>query len=140
MPLYLYRCPTCDAKREILKKIADIDRAETCTCGSAMNRSVTAPMVRGDYPPYQCPITGNWIEGRRAHEENLQKHGCRVLEEGETERAMQAAKERDEALFEQIGETAARLTASLPPEKQERLAAELDSGLDLSVQRSTPTF
>lgn len=42
-----------------------------------------APMVIGDFTPYDCPITGKMIEGRRAHEENLKRHDCRILEPGE---------------------------------------------------------
>ncbi|MBF0157489.1 MAG: hypothetical protein HQL57_09930 [Magnetococcales bacterium] len=45
---------------------------------------VLAPAVRSDYAPYDCPITGQVIEGRRAHRENLARHGCRLLEAGES--------------------------------------------------------
>ena len=34
------------------------------------------PMVIGDTPGYQSPVTGEWIEGRRARRYDLQKHGC----------------------------------------------------------------
>lgn len=41
--------------------------------------------IVSDYEGYSCPITGNWIEGKSSHRENLKKHGCRVFEPGELE-------------------------------------------------------
>lgn len=138
MPLYAYKCPVCAAQRDILKPIAEIDRTEHChKCDFAMNRQVCAPRVIPDYPGYECPVSGKWIEGRRAHEENLARTGCRIYEPGETQQAMARAKAEEEALFERVGETAAKAVAQLPPEKQERLACELDSGVDLSYDRAT---
>ncbi len=140
MPVYLYRCPTCNAQRDIVKKLAEIDNEENCLrCGFAMNRQIVAPMLRPDYEPYKCPITGDLIQGRRQHEENLRKHGCRVLEQGEAQEATRTREARDEAFFESVGETAARLVANMPAEKQERLANEIDAGIGLAVERSTPT-
>ncbi len=43
------------------------------------------PRVSGDFAAYDCPITGKSIEGRVAHEENLKRHDCRILESGEKE-------------------------------------------------------
>lgn len=34
------------------------------------------PMTFGDYEGYQSPITGDWIEGRRARQYDMEKHGC----------------------------------------------------------------
>lgn len=41
--------------------------------------------IARDYEAYECPVTGNMIEGRSAHRENLKQHGCRVFEPGERE-------------------------------------------------------
>ena len=46
---------------------------------------VSGPYIQGDYEPYECPITGNIIDGKREHAQNLEKHGCRVHEKGEFE-------------------------------------------------------
>lgn len=141
MPIYAYKCPVCTRARDIVKKIADLDRVENCGhCGFAMNRQVTLPMVRPDYPAYDCPITGKRIEGRVAHEANLRLHGCRLREEGETAEAIRRKAQEEEAFLEAVGETAARCVANMPPEKQERLANELDAGIGLSVERSTPSI
>ena len=53
---------------------------------------------------------------------------------------MAAAKAQEESFLESVGETAARFVAQLPSDKQERLAAEIDAGVGLSVERSTPTL
>ena len=136
MPLYVYKCPKCGGGVEIIKRLADLDRVECCEhCSTSMERKLTAPAVIGDYAPYTCPITGKLIEGRRAHEENLKRHGCRVLEPGESRDATKAREAESEALLESIGETAAATVAALPARKQEQLANELAGGADLSVDR-----
>lgn len=58
------------------------------------------PQVAGDYAGYTCPITGKWIEGRAAHEENLKRHGCRVAEKGE-DRDNARERARQDRVFEQ---------------------------------------
>lgn len=137
MPLYTYQCPTCSGKRQIFRKIAARDERLDCgKCGFQMNRTIEAPFVRGDYQGYTCPITEKWIEGRRAHEENLKTHGCRVLEPGEKE-GNERRRAADEAAFEErVGETAAALVANLPSDKKEKLAAELDAGINATVTRT----
>lgn len=137
MPIYTYKCPVCARKRDIFKPIAELDRVENClNCGFAMNRQLSAPMVKGDYPGYACPITGKWIEGRRAHEENLKKHSCRVLEAGETEGAKRAHAAADVALEASVESTVEEFVETLPTEKKERLAAEIQSGLDVQFTRN----
>lgn len=46
-------------------------------------RRPAGPAVLPDYAAYDCPITGDMVEGRAAHRENLKAHGCRVMERGE---------------------------------------------------------
>ena len=41
------------------------------------------PFVRGDLPGYRSPVTGRWIEGRRARREDLAATGCRAVDPGE---------------------------------------------------------
>jgi len=137
MPIYRYKCPTCNRQREVFRKLAEIDDLITCLEDSfPMHRQICAPAVRGDYPGYDCPITGKWIEGKRAHQENLKLHGCRVLEPGETDQ-FKRRKAAEEAAFDsQIEETAAQLVTALPTEKREQLAAELDNGLDVEFTRT----
>lgn len=141
MPMYSYKCPVCSAGRDILKPIAEIDRTEHChKCNFAMNRQVVAPRVRPDLPGYACPVTGAWIEGRRQHEENLARTGCRLLEPGESDTAMRKRREADEQFLETVAETAVAEVHNMPAVKREKLCAELEGGLGLAVERSTPNL
>ena len=35
-----------------------------------------APTTRGDLSGYQSPVTGEWIDGRRARQYDLEKNNC----------------------------------------------------------------
>lgn len=138
MPLYVYQCLDCNQRQNVFKKLAQLDRLEVCgSCESLapMRRVVTAAAVVGDYQAYDCPITGNRIEGRRAHEENLKKHGCRVYEPGETEQ-LKRRKADEEARFDQsIEATVDEFITTAPTEKREALAAAEQMGLTAEITR-----
>lgn len=139
MPMYTYLCNSCHRKQPVFKRIADLDEPEQCAVceHETMQRIIEAPAVRGDYAGYECPVTGIWIEGRRAHEENLKKHGCRVLESGETQAAAAFRAKQQEDLEESIASTAEQIVETLPARKREQLAAELEAGLDISFERQS---
>lgn len=85
-----------------------------------------APMiVRAATYQYQCPITGKDINGKRDHEANLARHGCRVLESGEAEdaqrRRKQAAADFDRALDTGID----KIIDGMGHDKRESLVKEL---------------
>ena len=44
-----------------------------------------APKVFGDIPGYESPVSGKWVEGRRARREDLKRTGCRPYEGRESE-------------------------------------------------------
>lgn len=130
MPLYDYQCRDCSSQFELFHKIADLDLAHECEkCGSENTfRVLTPTRISADYPGYQCPISGKWIEGKKAHRENLAKHDCRVLETGETEMAMKRKKAMNEANDAMIEAAAVRAIEALPQQKLEILAGELQHG------------
>lgn len=138
MPVYSYFCPQCGIHYSIYKRLADYQRPEACgQCPDApqLTSYIVPPAVVGDYPPYDCPITGKRIEGRRAHEENLRRHGCRVLEPGETE-AFRRGQEQAEATFDRaVDATVEEFIEKLPSDKKERLANEVATGFDVIVER-----
>lgn len=140
MPTYVYKCPTCEKMPDVIKPLALIDRVEQCDeCLLVMSRVICAPIVRGDYAGYCCPVSGDWIEGKRAHQENLKKHGCRVQEPGEKE-AFIKQKARDEAEFDaKIEATAEEFVEKLPESKKAQLYNELSAGADVALSRSTVT-
>lgn len=39
-------------------------------------RELQVPRVYGDTPGYRSPVTGEWIEGRRARRYDMEKHNC----------------------------------------------------------------
>lgn len=137
MPMYAYRCGKCGTSQDVFKPIRDLDLPEPCErCETPMDRMLCAPMVRPDYPGYSCPITGDWIEGRRAHEENLKKHGCRVYEPGELS-DHQAHRAAEDAAFDAAVEaTVEEFVEKLPARKREQLAIELENGADVGVVRA----
>lgn len=137
MPTYSYACPACFQRYEVFKKLADYRRAEQCDfCLRDLERVLEAPVVRGDYEAYDCPITGKRIEGRRAHQENLKQHGCRVLEAGETE-AYQRERAAGEAAFDrQIDSTVEEFYEKLPTAKRAQLAHEVSAGADVIYKRT----
>lgn len=77
--------------------------------------SGSAAQISEDYKGYTCPITGDWVEGRRAHRENLKKHGCRVFEKGEREHyEKNHAKEHDLQLDKSAAKLAEIIVSRLP--------------------------
>ena len=100
-----------------------------------MERRLCAPRVVSDYAGYQCPVTGGWVEGRRAHEENLKRHGCRVLESGETEAFRKSRVQEEAKLDREVDATVEQFYETLPTEKREALATAVQSGLDVSIDR-----
>ena len=92
-------------------KIADLEHVGVgCRCGEKMERQVTVPHIFGDFAGYECPVTGRWVEGRRQHEDNLKRTGCRLLEPGETEQYVRDKGNRQKELDKAV-ETAVQTTA-----------------------------
>ncbi len=59
------------------------------------DRSISAgPMVVPDLPGYVSPVTGEWVEGRRARRNDLKKSGCRPYE-GREQEMKEAARQRE---------------------------------------------
>lgn len=136
MPTYSYQCPECDRSRDIIKSLALLNREERCeACEAPMDRRLCAPAVAPDLSGYTCPITDKWIEGRRAHTENLKRHGCRVYEAGETDQVRRSRAKEEQAEERSVEETVERFYDALPTVKREQLAQEVASGVDLVVER-----
>lgn len=138
MPSYQYRCKQCEKQFDRVLPMSQYNRPQDCgLCGAVMEKIITAPpAVRGDYASYSCPVTGKPIDGRKAHEDNLRRTGCRILEPGESQDAANFRTHQSNALEESIADTAARFVEALPAQKREKLAGELDSGLDVSISRT----
>lgn len=107
MPVYVYKCTECATKFDRFLKLAQFNEPQTCKCGGKAERQIVAPFIAPDYAPYDCPITGKRIEGRKEHEANLAAHGCRLLEPGETAQARAKAQMEETSLEDKLAESAA---------------------------------
>ena len=136
MPSYDYACPSCRKPFTVFRAMKHYrDPAYCPDCSTEGNRVISAPAVVGDFAGYECPVSGAWIEGRRAHEENLKRTGCRVYEPGETE-AFKQRKAQQEAAFDTlIEDSVGEAIAQLPAEKKLALAQEFEQGVDATVVR-----
>ena len=135
MPLYSYKCKCGEEFTQFLK-LAELEKEIHChICHEVATRVISAPMVIGDYQPYDCPITGKRIEGRKAHEENLKRHGCRVYEVGETEAFRRKKAEEDSRLERSIAESVEKSIESMPSDKVAKLAKEVESGVNINYSR-----
>lgn len=126
MPLYDFE-GACRHKFTLFRKIAERDAPARCPhCGETqVERRISAPRIAPDYAGYTCPITGDWVEGRKAHQENLRKHGCRLKEPGEFEEAQRRRAQSEAELEARIDATIEAEIHAMPAEKREALASDL---------------
>lgn len=97
------------------------DRAKNCIVDKATGNPAPLPAefipprihLALDYRPYRCPVTGKPVEGRRAHQENLKRTGCRVLEKGEKEHNMRERAESDRKLERTVSDAVDRTASEL---------------------------
>lgn len=137
MPLYDYKCKCGETFRRFLH-LREYREPQHCDiCGEVAEKVLSAPMVRPDYAGYECPVTGKFIEGRRAHAENLKRTGCRLFEPGETQEMLRRKAAEDDAFCERIADSAAAMAESLPTKKKEQLGRELESGAAVGFERKT---
>lgn len=82
-----------------------------------------APLVFGDLPSYQSPVTGLWVDGRVARREDLKRTGCRPYE-GLDQEKKEAARQQayqEQKLDQTVHEAVSRTFYQMPPEKREIL-------------------
>ncbi len=81
-----------------------------------------APFVQPDLPGYESPVTGKWVEGRKARREDLKRTNSRPWEGIEAERK-EAAKYRAEQdrKTDQLAERIAHRMWAEAPERYRKL-------------------
>ena len=138
MPLYDFRCSE-GHRFERFVPLEKFEEQQICSCHAPAQRLISAPMFNVDSTGYNCPVTGDWIGSKHQHRENLAKHGCRVLESGETDAAAVYRAKEDAKLDKLIEDHVEREFEGFSSDKKEQLHNELINGkLDLAVERSTP--
>ena len=78
------------------------------------------PMIFGDTPGYQSPVTGLWVEGKVARREDLKRTRSRPWEgrEQELKEAARHTAYADQKLDASLTKTASEVFYQLPPEKR----------------------
>lgn len=113
MPVYEYRCTRCGLPFDEFKKMADYKEPAVHKCGGLGERKISKPMISVDYPAYESPVSGRIISGKKEHEAELARTGCRLLEPGESrdfekrqlDKEVQFDKMLDNALGEVLTQT-----------------------------------
>jgi hypothetical protein len=85
-------------------------------------RSAALHFIQPDLPGYESPITGQWIEGRKARREDLRRHNCRPWEglDQEKREAAKVQAERERGL-DQLAEKIAHRGWAEAPERVRRM-------------------
>ena len=79
-----------------------------------------APLIFGDLPGYQSPVTGLWVEGRVQRREDLKRTGSRPWE-GMTQERKEADRQKqymNQHVENSLHENAMRSYHELPPSKR----------------------
>lgn len=123
-----YKCPACC--RETFGGKAPFCHGATMEYmgdWSMESKQITAAPMIGSAATYQykCPITGKDINGKRDHEANLQRHGCRLLENGEAEDAARRRKSAAAELDRKLDQGIDRIIDGMGHDKREALVNEV---------------
>lgn len=86
------------------------------------------------FEPYESPTTGRWITSKAQRREDMKSSGCvdyepSMKQEMERKRIAEDA-ELDRKIDSHIEET----IYNMPARNRERLAAEIDSGVDIEIK------
>lgn len=74
--------------------------------------------VQPDTPGYESPITGLWVEGRRARRDDLARHGCRPWEGLQVEKREAAKVQAEhERKLDHLAEKMAHIAWAQAPER-----------------------
>jgi putative FmdB family regulatory protein len=134
MPIYVFACAKGHRFDRYLK-LAEYDTPQRCECGESAVRQVVAPMVMPDIPAYQSPVTGQWVNSRAQRREDLRRHDCVEYEPSMKDHALRQRAQEDAALEASVEQTVEREIALMPTRKREKLAAEMDAGVDVELTR-----
>jgi len=137
MPLHDFRCERGHTTEEFVQQGVD---EIVCPCGfPATKVFLTPPMgfVQADIC-YDSPIDGRPITTRHARDEDLARNGC-VPYDPEMKTDYTRRIEREERELESaVDKTVDEALTNMPARKREKLQAELEGGMDVDMERTTP--
>lgn len=139
MPLHDYRCPAGHTFSQYCK-VADLSVPVICATHGARAERVflRAPFGQVDIQAYQSPIDDRPITSRRERKEDLKRAGCIEWEPGIEQDLNRRRAEEERQFDSSIERTADEIITNWPVQKRERLAAEMDHGLDVEITRTAP--
>jgi putative FmdB family regulatory protein len=82
MPMYSYKCSSCEFILDDMSSIARRNDARKCPeCGGEMALKIVPPMLNpvlggGSFPGYECPVTGEFVTSRKRRKEIFKEHDC----------------------------------------------------------------
>lgn len=122
MPVYAYGCSVCGREEDAFRTVDARHDGPAC-CRKAMKLEIRPAYAQPDLPGYVSPVTGEWVDGRKARREDLKRTGSRPWEGMEAEKA-EARRQRayEERKFDRrLEEVARRTYHQLPPSKRRLL-------------------
>ena len=135
MPLYDFRCQS-GHKFEKFVPLKDFDMVQYCACGAAANRLISRVAIAVEAVEYQCPVTGEPILSKRAHENNLRKHNCILAEPGYEDDINSRRAAKDAEFEKTIDDFVEKEWDSYSSDKREALAKDLMAGADVVIERN----
>lgn len=130
MPTYSYECQSCEYQGEFFASMDDCRRSPACEeCGKETKRVIlSAPMGYVHFPAagghgYVSPVSGKFIETKRARIDDLKRTGSRPYEGREQEEKVAKKYREDEQRKsdDRIGESVKEMFHQLPPRKRKLL-------------------
>lgn len=117
MPIYDYACQQCGNQETGYRRIDDRHNGPVC-CAATMQMQISPHMVMPDLPGYESPVTGKWIEGRVARQEDLRRSGCRPYELGEKQEFIKQKKASEKANDAKLYDAIAKTYYNMPEQKR----------------------
>ena len=135
MPIYEFTCES-GHKFDRFLKLAAYDAPQVCDCGAPASRKVSTPMFSIDatnFEAYESPTTGRWITSKTQRREDMKASGCVDYEPSMKQEMERKKVAEDAALDRKIDSHVEETIYNMPVRKREKLAAELDSGVDVEI-------
>jgi len=138
MPVYEYEC-SCGKAFDRYLPVAKYLDPQTCECGQVATKVMRTPptgYVQKDIC-YDSPIDGRPITSMAARREDLARSNCVEYDPEMRTDYTRRVEENERKLEQSVDSLLDREIAALPARKKERLAAEMESGLDADIVRQT---
>jgi hypothetical protein len=118
-PLYSYGCETCGKEEDAFRSIDQRHNGPVC-CHRKMRLEIRPSYVQPDLPGYQSPVTGKWVEGKKARRDDLARTGSRPWEGMAAEKAEAARhkKYNEQKSDKRLDEAVRHAYHQLPPSKR----------------------